>query len=117
METFDGLVISLAACRSFWAAYSAGRDLDQDPYAVPLAAPNLSGLPPALVILGGCDMLRDEGRAYAARLRDAGVPTEEVCYPGQPHGFVNFEFPAAAEAFARIGSWTQAQLGVTQGPR
>jgi acetyl esterase len=117
MQIFDGLVISLAACRSFWSAYSGGRDLDQDPYAVPLAAPDLSGLPPALVLLGGCDMLRDEGRAYAARLRDAGVPTDEVCYPGQPHGFVNFEFPAAAEAFAKIGSWTEGQLGVTEQSR
>ena len=114
MDTFDGLVISEGAVRTYWAAYSGGRNLDQDPYAAPLSADSLVGLPPALVILGGCDMLRDEGRAYAARLRAAGVATDEVCYPGQPHGFVNFEFPAATEAFARIGSWTRELLGVTQ---
>ncbi len=102
---FDGLVISLVAGEKFSQAYSGGRDLDSNPYAVPLSAKSLAGLPPALVILGGCDMLRDEGRAYAGRLRDDGVAVEEVCYPGQPHGFVNFEFPAALEAFDKIGGW------------
>jgi len=102
---FDGLVISLAAGEKFWQAYSGGRDLDSDPYAVPLSAKSLAGLPPALVILGGCDMLRDEGRAYARRLRDEGVDMEAVCYAGQPHGFVNFEFPAATEAFDKIRGW------------
>jgi acetyl esterase len=107
-KEFDGLIISLAAGERYWAAYSGGRDLDDDPYAVPLAAHDLHGLPPALVVLGGCDMLRDEGRAYAERLRVAGVPVEEVCYPGQPHGFINFGFPAAEQAFNRIGSWLRA---------
>ena len=107
---FDGLVISLAAGAKFQEAYSGGRDLDADPYAVPLSANSLAGLPPALVILGGCDMLRDEGRAYAKRLRDDGVDVEEVCYAGQPHGFVNFEFPAALEAFDKIGAWLPSVL-------
>jgi acetyl esterase len=107
---FDGLVISLAAGVSFWEAYSGGRDLDDDPYAVPLSAKHLGGLPPALVVLGGCDMLRDEGRAYAARLRDEGVDVDEVCYAGQPHGFVNFDFPAANLAFEHIGAWLRTTL-------
>jgi acetyl esterase len=110
-EEFDGLIISLAAGDQYWAAYSAGRDLEHDPYAVPLAAENLHGLPPALVVLGGCDMLRDEGRAYGERLRRDGVAVEEACYAGQPHGFVNFGFPAAELAFQRIGAWLQATFG------
>ncbi len=105
---FDGLIISLAAGEQYWGAYSGSQDLEDDPYAVPLAAKDLGGLPPALVVLGGCDMLRDEGRAYAHRLRNDGVPTEEVCFAGQPHGFVNFGFPAAEEAFKRIGTWLRA---------
>ena len=48
-EEFSGLVISLEAGEAYWAAYSGGRDLDDDPYAVPLSAPSLAGLPPALV--------------------------------------------------------------------
>jgi acetyl esterase len=102
---FDGLIISRTAGERYWAAYSGGRDVDDDAYAAPLRAPSLVGLPPALVVLGGCDMLRDEGRAYAERLRTDGVDVEEVCYPGQPHGFVNFDFPAAAQAHERIGAW------------
>src|SRR5207248_7886105 len=104
-EEFDGLIVSRKATEHYWAAYCGGRVLDDEPCAAPLCAPNLNGLPAALVVLAGCDLLRDEGRLYAARLRDAGVELEEVCYAGQPHGFVNFGFPAAGRAFEHIGSW------------
>lgn len=114
MDTFDGLIISRRAAERYWAAYSGGRDLDADGYAVPLGAPDLTGLPPALVVLGGCDMLRDGGRAYATRLRESGVAVDEVCYPGQPHGFVNFGFPAASRAFDHIGTWFHATLARAQ---
>ena len=107
---FDGLVIDRAIGAKYWQAYSGGRDLDDDPYAVPLSATTLGGLPPALVVLGGCDMLRDEGRTYAARLREEGVDVDEVCYAGQPHGFVNFDFPAARPAFDHIGVWLRMTL-------
>jgi acetyl esterase len=104
-EQFDGLILNRAGMETFWAAYTGGRDLDGDPGAAPLSAPDLRGLPPALVVLGGCDVLRDEGRAYAGRLREAGVAVDEVCYAGQPHGFMNFGFPAAALAFDHVGGW------------
>jgi acetyl esterase len=104
-QEFEGVVLTRRGIGAMWDRYSAGRGLSKDPFAAPLQAPSLAGLPPALIVLGGCDLLRDEGRAYAARLRDAGVDVDEVCYPGQPHGFVNFNLPAAAEAFARIGAW------------
>jgi acetyl esterase len=116
-EQFDGLVISQKGGETYWSAYSGGRDLDDDPYAVPLAARTLAGLPPALVVLGGCDMLRDEGRAYATRMRDDGVDVDEVCYAGQPHGFVNFGFPAADLALDRIGSWFRSTLAREVGAR
>jgi acetyl esterase len=64
-------------------------------------------------VLGGCDVLRDEGRAYAARLREEGVAAEEVCYPGQPHGFLNMMFPAATEAFELVGTWLRARFAAT----
>lgn len=91
-----------------WNAYSGGVDITRDPYAAPLQAPSLAGLPPAIVILGGCDFLRDEGRAYAQRLAAEGVDTVEVMFPGQIHGFINHGHPAAAEAFERIGAWSRA---------
>jgi acetyl esterase len=105
---FDGIVLSRSAMDMYWRRYSGGHDLSRDQFAAPLQAASLADLPPALVILGGCDLLRDEGRAYARRLGDAGVPVDEVCFAGQPHGFVNFGLPAAADAFARIGTWLAA---------
>ena len=109
-EQFDGLIVSRKATEQYWSAYCGSEDLDDDPCAVPLRAPSLNGLPPALVVLAGCDLLRDEGRAYATRLREEGVEVEEVCYAGQPHGFVNFGFPAAERAFEHIGRWLRTRF-------
>jgi acetyl esterase len=109
-EAFDGLVINHSSELLYWEAYCGGQDLSGDPYAAPLWADTLKGLPPALVLLGGCDLLRDEGRAYAERLREDGVDVEEETYAGQPHGFVNLPLPGAAPAFERIGGWLRSRF-------
>ncbi|HEU4370128.1 MAG TPA: alpha/beta hydrolase [Methylomirabilota bacterium] len=56
--------------------------------ASPLRAPSLAGQPPTLIVTGGFDPLRDEGRAYGDRLREAGVDVVYREYPGQIHAFV-----------------------------
>jgi len=87
-ENATGYVLTREAMRWFWRHYLAREEQGREPLASPLLAPNLTGLPPALVITAACDPLRDEGEAYAARLRDAGVLVTLTRYDGMFHGFV-----------------------------
>jgi acetyl esterase len=72
----------------FWDHYLADASQANDPYVSPLRAPDLSGLPPALVQTAEYDPLRDEGEAYAARLREAGTPATLSRWDGLNHGFL-----------------------------
>ena len=65
-----------------------GAGAPHDAYRVPAYAADLSGLPQAILLTGGCDPIRDWGERYAARLRDAGVQTTVTRYPGVYHGFL-----------------------------
>lgn len=73
-----------------------------DPRVSPLRAADVSGLAPATVITAGFDPLLDEGVAYAARLREAGVPVRERCYDGLVHGFVQMTGVVAAARRAML---------------
>jgi acetyl esterase len=73
----------------FWDHYVPDRGRRNDSSAAPLRAEKLGGLPPATVITAEYDPLRDEGEAYAERLREAGVATTLSRYDGQIHGFVS----------------------------
>ena len=88
LENATGYVLTREGMRWFWRHYLERAEQGREPYASPLLAPNLSGLPPALVLTAECDPLRDEGEAYAARLRDAGVPVTLTRYDGMFHGFL-----------------------------
>jgi len=83
----DGYFLTKELIEWFAKAYvPAGADL-ADLRLSPLLAKDVSSLPPAFVLTAGYDPLRDEGRAYAERLIDAGVKTTYVNYPGTIHGF------------------------------
>ncbi|MBW0016706.1 MAG: alpha/beta hydrolase [Mycobacterium sp.] len=83
-----------------------------DPYLVPAYAPELSGLPPAIVVTAGCDPIRDWGERYAERLRDAGVQTISARYPGMYHGFLMRSDATARGrlAIAEIGALLRAKF-------
>lgn len=84
------------------ASYLGPTGDGRNPLASPLLAKELSGLPPALVLTAGFDPLRDEGNAYAGRLRDAGVPVELVHHADMIHGFVSLR-GLLPEADAALG--------------
>jgi len=75
----------------FWSTYLPEQDLRAESTVSPLRATldELKGLPPALVIVDENDILRDQGEAYAAKLRDADVPTACVRFNGTMHDFMN----------------------------
>jgi acetyl esterase/lipase len=85
----EGFMLPEPAILWFRDRYLPDVKLESDPRVSPLFASDLSGLPRALVVTAGFDPLRDEGRAYADRLREAGVPVEYVCSEGSMHGFIN----------------------------
>jgi acetyl esterase len=73
-----------------WEQYLASPRQGQDPRVAPLRTPDLSGVPPALVITAEYDVLRDEGELFADRLRQAGIPTQATRYNGMIHGFPDY---------------------------
>ncbi len=86
----EGYFLALDGMKWFWDQYTTDPAQRAEITASPLRASldELAGLPPALVITGEADVLRDEGEAYAAKLRQAGVPVTAVRYQGIVHDFV-----------------------------
>ena len=85
-DNADGYLLTAEAMRWFWNHYADEADRAH-PYASPLRAESLANLPPALVLTAEFDPLRDEGEAYAARLKAAGNQVECLRFDGLIHGF------------------------------
>jgi acetyl esterase len=104
-ENGDGYLLTRDTMRWFWECYLSREEEGREPYASPLRAEDLRGLPPALVITAEYDPLRDEGEAYAGRLREAGVPVTLSRYDGMIHAFFRRTalFDKAKAAMREVG--------------
>ncbi|MFL6013365.1 MAG: alpha/beta hydrolase, partial [Gaiellaceae bacterium] len=89
-EFAEGYFLFADGMAWFWDQYLPDVERRAEPYASPLGARDeqLAGLPPAFLIVDEADVLRDEGEAYAARLRSAGVAVTTVRYDGITHDFM-----------------------------
>jgi acetyl esterase/lipase len=104
----EGYYLRRDGMQWFWDQYTTDENKRNEITASPLRASldQLAGLPPALVINGEADVLRDEGEAYANKLRQAGVPVTAVRYQAIIHDFVMLN--ALRETHAAHAAITQA---------
>ncbi len=115
-ENARGYLLTRGDMEWFWSHYLA-RGSDQGdavhPYAAPLHASDLRHLPPTTIVTAQFDPLRDEGNAYAERLRADGVAVESIEWAGMIHGFfwMAGELPQAGELISRVGTELRGRLG------
>jgi len=81
-----------------------------EPYASPVLAPDLSSLPPAVVLVAERDSLRPDGERYAARLREAGVDVLLDVTPGADHYFLSADLTRARTTMAMVAAQIRAAL-------
>jgi acetyl esterase len=112
-----GTTVTAEGLEKMWDLYLQGAD--PSPHAAPLSAHDVAGLPPAIVVAAACDPLRDEARAYAARLVDAGIGVSYDEHTGLAHGmFTYFGVVAAArQVVERTGRAVRERLLGSPGAR
>uniref|UniRef100_A0AAU2JLI0 Alpha/beta hydrolase n=1 Tax=Streptomyces sp. NBC_00049 TaxID=2903617 RepID=A0AAU2JLI0_9ACTN len=107
----EGCFLTAAHMRWFWEQYLGPGGDGTHPLASPLGA-DPAGLPPAHLVVAGCDPLRDDARAYGRRLAESGVPAVVDGHPGMFHGFLALAgvLPQAREAMERLGGSISSTL-------
>jgi acetyl esterase len=115
-EFATGYFLTKENSQWFWKQYTGGKAIEHEPTACPLQASidQLQDMPPALIITGECDVLRDEGEAYARKLMQAGVSVTCTRYLGAIHGFMGInalaDTPAARAATAQVNAMLREAL-------
>lgn len=94
-------VLTLDDAAAYVRHYLGPHGDETDPLASPLLAADQNGLPPALIITGQLDPLRDDGARYAEKLAAHGVPVRFTEYAGAPHGFLDLPWWFAGSMLAR----------------
>ena len=104
-ENAEGYFLTARGMRWFYGHYIQDESRAGDPLASPLLADDHSGLPPAMIVTAGYDPLRDEGEAYAEKLREAGVEAKVSRHDGMIHGFASMigALDDARESHAEMG--------------
>lgn len=97
------------ALQWYWDQYVPEQCDRSHPYASPLCG-RLEGLPPAVMVVAGCDPLKDEGLAYADALRDAGATVQQLFFAGGIHGFMTMPMFDIAHAARRQASRALGEL-------
>jgi acetyl esterase len=110
----EGFLLTESDMDWYTAHYLPDKEAERDPRASPLLADDLSGTPPAYVMTAGFDPLRDEGEAYALRLREAGVPVALRRHSGLIHGFANMTGVGRTGRAAMLEAAGALRVGVSR---
>lgn len=111
-EFGQGYGLTAEGMRWFWSQYLPDEALADQPYASPLRAPDLRGLPATCILTAEFDVLRDEGEALAHRLRQAGVAVTLSRCAGMNHGFLKYAgvIDQAGQAMQQACDWLRGSL-------
>jgi acetyl esterase len=112
-ENSEGYFLERESMEYYYDNYVQDPSDARNAYLAPLLADDLSDLPPASILTAGFDPLRDEGHAYADRLREAGVEVSQHQLDGQVHGFVSMtnELDGAHDGLDFVGEELAAAFG------
>jgi acetyl esterase len=108
-------MLTAEECEVFWRNYAPDSEAMDNPLARPILA-DLRGLPPAMLVIGECDILAEQNLRMAERFEAAGVPVEAVVYPGATHSFIEAMSIAvvARRALDESADWLRARLAAAQ---
>ena len=111
-ENREGYLLTTAGIGWFWEQYLANEEDATNPYASPIMAESLAGLPPALVMTAEFDPTRDEGESYGQALEKAGVPVTIQRFEGLIHGvyWMSGAVPRQVELYEAIDKFVSQHL-------